>query len=154
MGGSDADTVGHGTHVAGTIAGSTYGVAKRATVIAVKVFAGSSGTTSDVLAGFDWAVNDILNNGRESVSAVSMSLGTWALFLLVTSTANLWATTGGGRSTAFNSAVNSAYTSGVISVVAAGNDGADASNVSQTHLRAHTDSYGTPVSVYTYSTSR
>lgn len=67
--------MGHGTHCAGTIAGSTYGVAKRATVIAVKVFAGDSGTTSDVLAGFDWAVNDIISNGRESVSAISMSLG-------------------------------------------------------------------------------
>lgn len=76
VGGSDADTVGHGTHVAGTIAGATYGVAKRASVIAVKVFSGSSGTTSDVLAGFDWAVNNIINNSRQSVSAVSMSLGT------------------------------------------------------------------------------
>lgn len=75
VGGSNADTEGHGTHVAGTIAGSTYGVAKRATVIAVKVFSGSSGTTSDVLAGFDWAVNSIVSNNRESVSAISMSLG-------------------------------------------------------------------------------
>lgn len=75
VGGLDADTVGHGTHVAGTIAGTTYGVAKQATVIAVKVFQGNSGTTADVLAGFDWAVNDIIDNNRESVSAISMSLG-------------------------------------------------------------------------------
>lgn len=53
MTGTTADTVGHGTHVAGTIAGSTYGVAKAATVIAVKVFAGDEGTTADVLDGFD-----------------------------------------------------------------------------------------------------
>lgn len=105
------DTVGHGTHVAGTIAGSKYGVAKQATVVAVKVFAGDSGTTADVLDGFDWAVNDIISKGRTSVSAISMSLG-------------------GGLSTAFNSAVNSAYSSGVITVVAAGNDGANAANTS------------------------
>lgn len=76
MSGTSADTVGHGTHVAGTIAGTTYGVAKKATVIAVKVFQGEQGTTSDVLAGFDWAVNNIISNSRQAVSAVSMSLGT------------------------------------------------------------------------------
>lgn len=112
VGGTNSDTVGHGTHVAGTIAGSTYGVAKKATVIAVKVFASSEGTTSDVLAGFDWAVNNIIDNGRQTVSAISMSLG-------------------GGFSSAFNSAVNSAYSSGVISVVAAGNSAINAANVSQ-----------------------
>lgn len=51
--GTTADTVGHGTHVAGTIAGTTYGISKAATIIAVKVFAGDSGTTADVLDGFD-----------------------------------------------------------------------------------------------------
>ncbi|KAJ4420345.1 hypothetical protein N0V82_004444 [Gnomoniopsis sp. IMI 355080] len=109
--GTTADTVGHGTHVAGTIAGRTYGVAKSATVIAVKVFAGDSGTTADVLDGFDWAVNDIVSKGRQTVSAISMSLG-------------------GGISSAFNSAVNSAYSSGVISVVAAGNEAQNVANVS------------------------
>lgn len=86
---SSVDDSGHGTHVAGTIAGSTYGVAKAATVIAVKVFLGDSGTTADVLDGYDWAVNDIIDNGRTAVAAISMSLG-------------------GGVSTAFNTAVNSA----------------------------------------------
>lgn len=47
------DANGHGTHVSGTIAGATYGVSKSATIIAVKVFAGSGGTVSDVLEGFD-----------------------------------------------------------------------------------------------------
>ncbi|KAH8752988.1 Allergen Asp f 13 [Diaporthe sp. PMI_573] len=109
--GSTADTVGHGTHVAGTIGGTTYGVAKSATIIAVKVFQGDSGTTADVLDGYSWAVNDITSKGRAGVSALSLSLG-------------------GGVSTAFNTAVQSAYTSGVISVVAAGNEAQNVANVS------------------------
>ncbi|KAI3390566.1 hypothetical protein diail_9190 [Diaporthe ilicicola] len=109
--GSTADTVGHGTHVAGTIGGTTYGVAKSATIIAVKVFAGDEGTTADVLDGYSWAVNDITSKNRAGVAAVSMSLG-------------------GGVSSAFNAAVQSAYTSGVISVVAAGNEAQNVANVS------------------------
>lgn len=73
--GSTADTVGHGTHVAGTVIGTKYGVAKAASVVAVKVFQGDEGTTADVLDGYDWAVNDILTKGRQNVAAVSMSLG-------------------------------------------------------------------------------
>ncbi|KAI2605584.1 alkaline proteinase [Hypoxylon sp. NC1633] len=111
VGGSTADAVGHGTHVAGTIGGSTYGVAKQANIIAVKVFQGTSSSTSIILSGFNWAVSDITSKGRASVSAISMSLG-------------------GGYSSAFNSAVNSAYSSGVLSVVAAGNSATDASNTS------------------------
>ncbi|KAJ0121901.1 lkaline serine protease alp1 [Diaporthe amygdali] len=109
--GGTADTVGHGTHVAGTIGGTTYGVAKSATIIAVKVFQGDEGTTADVLDGYSWAVNDITSKGRAGVAAISLSLG-------------------GGVSSAFNSAVQSAYTSGVISVVAAGNEAQNVANVS------------------------
>lgn len=69
------DTLGHGTHVAGTVASSTYGVAKSATVIAVKVFEGTSSTTSTILSGYDWAVNDIVSKSRQSKSAISLSLG-------------------------------------------------------------------------------
>ncbi|POS74329.1 alkaline proteinase [Diaporthe helianthi] len=109
--GSTADTVGHGTHVAGTIGGTTYGIAKSATIISVKVFQGDEGTTADVLDGYSWAVTDITSKGRAGVSAISMSLG-------------------GGSSLAFNSAVQSAYSSGVVSVVAAGNEAQDVANVS------------------------
>ncbi|KAI2782573.1 alkaline proteinase [Daldinia loculata] len=111
VGGSDADAVGHGTHVAGTIGGSTYGVAKQTTILSVKVFQGTSSSTSIILDGYSWAVNDITSKGRESKSAISLSLG-------------------GGFSSAFNSAVNSAYSSGVLSVVAAGNSATDAGSTS------------------------
>ncbi|KAK9416367.1 putative Peptidase S8/S53 domain-containing protein [Seiridium unicorne] len=111
VGGSNVDSVGHGTHVAGTIGGTTYGVSKLATLIAVKVFEGESSSTSIILDGYNWAVDDIVDNGRESVSAISMSLG-------------------GSYSATFNNAVNAAYTSGVLTVVAAGNDATDASSTS------------------------
>lgn len=107
----NADTFGHGTHVAGTIGGKTYGVAKKAELISVKVFKGSSSTTSIILSGFNWAVNDIISKGRTKKAAVNMSLG-------------------GGYSAAFNRAVESASDKGVLSVIAAGNEDQDASNVS------------------------
>ncbi|KAI0843925.1 alkaline proteinase [Daldinia vernicosa] len=111
VGGSDADAVGHGTHVAGTIGGSTYGVAKQTTILSVKVFQGTSSSTSIILDGYNWAVNDITSKGRQSKSAISLSLG-------------------GGFSSAFNNAVESAYSSGVLSVVAAGNSATDAGSTS------------------------
>lgn len=109
--GGTTDSVGHGTHCAGTVAGSTYGVAKQASIVAVKVFAGIEGTTSDVLDGFNWAVNDIAAKNRKGKAVVSMSLG-------------------GPTSTAFNRAVDAATASGVLSVVAAGNEARDASGFS------------------------
>lgn len=105
------DTVGHGTHCAGTIGSKTYGVAKKANLIAVKVFDGESGSTSTILSGYNWAVNDIRSKGRTGTSVVSMSLG-------------------GGYSSAFNNAIQSAYDAGVVTVVAAGNENTDAGNTS------------------------
>ncbi|KAJ8128069.1 hypothetical protein O1611_g5566 [Lasiodiplodia mahajangana] len=95
VGGANVDSNGHGTHVAGTLGGSTYGVAKAATLISVKVFSGSSSATSIILDGYNWAVNDITSKGRQSKAVISLSLG-------------------GGYSAAFNNAVNSAYSSGVL----------------------------------------
>ncbi|KAF5027723.1 hypothetical protein F66182_207 [Fusarium sp. NRRL 66182] len=109
--GQNADTNGHGTHVAGTIAGRTYGVAKLANVLAVKVFQGSQSSTSIILAGFNWAANDIVSKGRAGRSVINMSLG-------------------GPVSTSFNNAVNAASQSGVLSVVAAGNEATSASTKS------------------------
>ena len=54
----DLDGNGHGSHVAGTIASATYGVAKAANLIAVKVLgSGGSGSMSDVVGGVAWAAS-------------------------------------------------------------------------------------------------
>ncbi|TGJ88329.1 hypothetical protein E0Z10_g423 [Xylaria hypoxylon] len=111
VGGANVDSNGHGTHTAGTLGGSTYGVAKAATIISVKVFSGSTSSTSIILDGYNWAVNDIIAKGRQSKSVLSLSLG-------------------GPFSSAFNTAVNSAYSSGVLSVIAAGNEAVNAANTS------------------------
>jgi oryzin len=111
VGGQHVDSVGHGTHVAGTMVSSSYGVAKAASVISVKVFSGSSGSTSVILDGYDWACNDIATKGRGAKAVINMSLG-------------------GGFSASFNSAVGDCYDAGVVTVVAAGNDGANAANYS------------------------
>ncbi|KAL2756620.1 hypothetical protein ACRALDRAFT_1041140 [Sodiomyces alcalophilus JCM 7366] len=111
VGGAHTDTNGHGTHVAGTIGGSTYGVAKLTNLVSVKVFSGTTSSTSIIMSGYNWAVNDILNRGRASRSVINMSLG-------------------GGYSSAFNNAVNSAFSAGVLSVVAAGNENQNTANVS------------------------
>ncbi|KAH7015500.1 peptidase S8/S53 domain-containing protein [Ilyonectria destructans] len=101
-GGTHTDTLGHGTHVAGTIGGSTYGVAKQANLISVKVFSGNSASTSTILSGFNWAVDDIVSKGRTGRAAINLSLG-------------------GPAQQTWTTAINAAYNSGVLSVVAAGN---------------------------------
>ncbi|TAQ86894.1 hypothetical protein B7494_g4801 [Chlorociboria aeruginascens] len=107
-GSPNTDENGHGTHCSGTIAGSTYGVAKAAKLVAVKVLdADGSGTNSGVMSG----INYVANNAVSGKSVLSMSLG-------------------GSFSSALNSAVASAVSRGVVVAVAAGNDGANAANYS------------------------
>jgi subtilisin family serine protease len=102
---SVVDCNGHGTHVAGTVGSITYGVAKQATVVPVRVFDCTGSTsTSTVIAGVDWAV---ANRPATGGTVISMSLGT----------------TGG--STALDRAVQNAINAGVTVVVASGNGGAD-----------------------------
>lgn len=105
---SEDDKHGHGTHVAGTIAGTTYGVAKEATVHAVKVMGDDGrGSTEDVIRGLDWIVEN-----AEQPAVVNMSIG-------------------GGKQQAQNDAVAKMITQSNIQVtVASGNDGKDACNVS------------------------
>lgn len=69
---SDEDKVGHGTHVAGTIGGTKYGVAKRCTLIAVKVLGDNgSGSVSSVIKGLQWAVTNA-NDSHQIKKSVSL----------------------------------------------------------------------------------
>jgi len=109
---NNPDRNGHGTHCSGTATGATFGIAKRATVFGVKVLSGGgSGSTSGVISGIQWAVNNQLTQYPGESAVLSMSLG-------------------GGFSQAMNDAVVEAAEAGMIVVVAAGNENQDACNVS------------------------
>ena len=103
------DCHGHGTHVAGTVGGSTYGVAKSVSLVPVRVLSCSgSGSTSGVIAGVDW----MISHHAAGVPAV----------------ANL--SIGGGFSSSLNSAIDRAVADGISMVVAAGNSNANACSYS------------------------
>ncbi|KAI1641176.1 protease [Biscogniauxia mediterranea] len=108
---SETDGHGHGTHVAGTTASKSYGVAKKANLIAVKVLdAEGSGSLSQVIAGIQWAVDDATSKGRIGKAVANLSLGSLAL---VTSPVN--------------TAAAAAVQAGLFLAVAAGNDNLPAS---------------------------
>jgi hypothetical protein len=115
------DCNGHGTHVAGTFGGTTYGVAKAATIRSVKVcftdFLGRGLCPTDAINnGVNWVTND--HNANSSVPAVAnMSLG-------------------GPSNPSIDNTVTSAINAGVTFVVAAGNDGVDLINTSPAHVAA------------------
>ncbi|KAH6663220.1 putative cuticle-degrading protease [Halenospora varia] len=138
-GSPNTDEYGHGTHCAGTAAGSTYGISKKASIVAVKVLdKNGSGTFSGVISGIQWVATNAVPN-----SVLTMSLG-------------------GGFSSAVNSAVASAVNAGVTVVVAAGNSNADASGYSpasepsaitvaasdSTDVRASFSNYGSLIDVF------
>ena len=101
------DCNGHGTHVAGTVGGTTYGVAKNVRLYAVRVLnCQGSGSNSGVIAGVDW-----VRTNHVKPAVANMSLG-------------------GSASSALDSAVNNAVAAGVTFAVAAGNENQDACNVS------------------------
>ncbi len=101
------DCNGHGTHVAGTVGGSTWGVAKGVRLVPVRVFGCTGGSANSIiLAGINWVA---ANAVRPAVANMSL---------------------GGGASATTDSATNNLINSGVTVVVAAGNDNANACNFS------------------------
>jgi subtilisin family serine protease len=114
-GGTADDCNGHGTHVASTVGGAAHGVAKAASTVPVRVLGCSgSGSTSGVIAGIEWVIED----HQEGVPAVAnMSLG-------------------GPASEAFDSAITTLVEDGVTVVVAAGNGSTDACRSSPARVPA------------------
>jgi len=142
---SNTDGNGHGTHVTGTVIGRTYGVAKKAVAIAVKVLGDDgSGTNSGVLAGVDWVISQYT---KSKPSVINMSLG-------------------GGKSTILDNAVNGAVDAGIVVAVAAGNNNGNACSgspsgaskvlgvgatdigVSSTDVRSYFSNYGSCVNIF------
>ena len=102
-GGSADDCHGHGTHVAGTVGGTTYGVAKGVALVAVRVLdCSGSGSTSGVIAGVNWVTS---NHTAKAVANMSL---------------------GGSPSTSLDTAVTNSIASGVVYAIAAGNSNRDA----------------------------
>jgi len=140
-GGSADDCNGHGTHVAGTVGGETYGVAKAVDVVAVRVLnCAGSGSNSGVIAGIDWVTSD---HADGAPAVANMSLG-------------------GSASAALDEAVSNSIADGVTYAVAAGNENSDACNSSPARVpeaitvgstsvddvRSEFSNYGTCVDIF------
>ncbi|CAZ81041.1 unnamed protein product [Tuber melanosporum] len=103
-GSANTDKNGHGTHVAATIGGTKFGIAKKTRLIGVKVLGDSGqGTNSGVIAGLQWAVEHAENDGAINKSVANMSLG-------------------GAASRAMNAAAAAAVRMGMTLCAAAGNE--------------------------------
>ena len=138
-GNGTTDCNGHGTHVAGTVGGGAYGIAKNVSLVPIRILGcDGSGASSNVIAGLDW----ILKNGKKP-AVVNMSLG-------------------GDASASLDSAVENLFNNGYVMVVAAGNSNTDACNSSparvskaitvaatdNTDTRASYSNYGSCVDIF------
>ncbi|KAI1977741.1 Secreted subtilisin-like serine protease sub9 [Ophidiomyces ophidiicola] len=113
----DADENGHGTHTAGTFAGTTFGVAKRASIVAVKVLdAKGGGSASSIISGINWCVDHARQNNLLGRAVMNLSLG-------------------GSGARSFNQAATNAVNAGIFLSVAAGNDNQDAVGTSPASAR-------------------
>jgi subtilisin family serine protease len=139
FGGTGQDCQGHGTHVAGTVGGTTYGVAKGVRLRGVRVLdCNGSGSFSGVIAGMDYVANNAIKP-----AVANMSLG-------------------GGLNSSVNTAATNMVNRGITVAVAAGNSNADACNASpaaasgvltvaasdRTDTRASFSNYGSCVELY------
>lgn len=107
-----SDCVGHGTHVAATLGGSTYGAAKAVTLVPVRVLdCTGAGSISAVIAGVEWVTTH-----HHGPAVANMSMGAAA-------------------SAALDRAVTESIASGVTYVVSAGNGGGDACTASPGRVR-------------------
>lgn len=111
--GGTEDDHGHGTHVAGTIGGTEYGIAKAVTLHAVRVLKNGSGADSDVIRGLDWVTGHVQENGWPAVANMSL---------------------GGSASPALDLAVCRSIEASVSYAVAAGNDSRDACGFSPARI--------------------
>jgi len=103
---NNQDCNGHGTHCAGTVGARTWGIAKKTTLIAVKVLnCAGSGSYAGVINGINWCVTSQRSRGRKSVANMSL---------------------GGPLFQAVNDAVDAASRAGIAMIVAGGNDNNDA----------------------------
>ncbi|KAF2152166.1 alkaline protease [Myriangium duriaei CBS 260.36] len=137
------DTDGHGTYIAGIIGGKTYGVAKKTNLIALKIIDNKRTSTSIMLEGYHWAVNNILKKEQAQKSAISLSVS-------------------GRYQKAINDAIDAAFRKGVVTVVPAGDSGINAKAVSpasakhaitvgasdQTRARANFSNFGPAVNIF------
>lgn len=144
FGGNGSDCQGHGTHVAGTAAGSTYGVAKSASLVSVRVLdCSGNGPWSTVIAGVDWVT---ANHVKPAVANMSL---------------------GGGGNTSLDDAVANSIAAGVTYAVAAGNNNYDAcyysparvsaaltvGNSTSSDVRSSTSNYGSCLDLFAPGTN-